>query len=202
MPTKQIVMVVDDDDMVRRLCCEFLEIAGFQVLEAQDGKDAKAKFPSDGVSLLVSDVVMPGGTGPALANDLLARCPEMRVLYISGTSPDDEILKRHVRELGCGFLAKPFAPTELLARVRELLNRDLRRQTSYRGPRDRSALRRSWTCAPVSAQAYTWKDFESIRKRRKECWRELQSACQRSTVLRHQAEQISASLREMFEPSR
>jgi DNA-binding NtrC family response regulator len=134
-------MVVDDDEMVRGLCCQLLESAGFRVLEAEDARQARAKFPSKGVSLLVSDVVMPGTSGPALAKDLLTRCPAMRVLYMSGTSPTDELLNHHLRELGCGFLPKPFGPTELLARVHELLHSDLRRETSYRGPRDRSALR-------------------------------------------------------------
>jgi two-component system cell cycle sensor histidine kinase/response regulator CckA len=166
MSEKPVVMVVDDDAMVRGICRQFLEIAGFQVLEAEDGNRAKAIFPPDGVSLLVSDVVMPGMSGPALANDLLSHHPEMKVLYVSGTSPDDEVLKRHVRDLGCGFLAKPFAPTELLARVRQLLNPEGTPQTSYRGPRDRSALRVSRRRAPAaSLMTRRWcalQDFESL----------------------------------------
>ena len=70
--------------------------------------------------LLITDVVMPGMSGPELAEKLLERVPSLRVLFISGFT-GDTLVSRGVVADGLGFLAKPFTATALAARVRELL---------------------------------------------------------------------------------
>ena len=72
------------------------------------------------IDLLVTDVVMPGMGGPALAEQLLRSRPQLKVLYVSGYT-DDEIFRRGVLEQGIPFLQKPFSPDALARKVRETL---------------------------------------------------------------------------------
>ena len=91
------------------------------MVEAANGADAVVV--SDHFDLLVSDVVMPGMSGREVAHTLLATRPKLRILYMSGYT--GEVLERFGDlEWNEDFIAKPFRPDELAAKVREVLNRD------------------------------------------------------------------------------
>jgi len=112
------VLVVEDEDGVRRLVCEILRGAGYLVLEAAGGPDALAlaeRYPEP-IDLLLTDVVMPYMTGPALANGLLATRPKIRVLYMSGYTYDTPVYETVIQGKTT-FIAKPFSRGDLLRAV-------------------------------------------------------------------------------------
>jgi PAS domain S-box-containing protein len=116
------VLVVEDEDPVRRVLTKALVAAGYSVLEARDGLDALAVLERDGgtIDLCVTDVVMPRMSGIELADALRARHREARVLFVSGHVD----VGASVRPLpsSAAFLQKPFRPTMLLRKVREVLD--------------------------------------------------------------------------------
>jgi len=92
-----------------------------QVVEAESASRALAIFkdrPGD-FDVVVSDVVMPGMSGPALIDQLLPLRPNLKVLYMSGYA-NDALVNHSVAERGFVFLQKPFAPLELVSKVRQL----------------------------------------------------------------------------------
>jgi PAS domain S-box-containing protein len=117
------ILLVEDSEALRKLTQSFLESHGFRVLIAQDGAEAllvEAQHPGK-IDLLLTDVVMPGMNGRALAEKLLPRQPGLRVLYISGYT--DSFVARHgVLEEGTALLHKPFTEEVLIKRVREVLD--------------------------------------------------------------------------------
>ena len=118
----QTVLVVEDQPEVRQLACELLEGHGYRVLEAADGGDALRqveRWPGV-IDLALTDVVMPGMSGPEFAARLKLVRPDVRILYMSGYA-EDAIVHRGVIEPGIAFLAKPFEPEELAAKVREAI---------------------------------------------------------------------------------
>ena len=116
------VLVVDDEVMARKLFRHVLESLGLKVLEAGNGAEAEALLlATDGIKLLVTDVLMPIMDGLTLVEKLLPKRPELRVLYVSGSARGNPKLEEHIRERGCHFLEKPFESAALIARVRDLL---------------------------------------------------------------------------------
>ena len=118
----ETVLLVEDEDMVRRMTREVLEGAGYRVLEASSGFEALRVSAGHGgrLDLLLTDVVMPGMSGRELAERLAPVRPGMKVLYMSGHT-DDAIFHHGVTQAGTGFLQKPFTPDALERRVRDLL---------------------------------------------------------------------------------
>jgi two-component system, cell cycle sensor histidine kinase and response regulator CckA len=118
----ETILVAEDEDGVRSLTREVLEKYGYTVLEAANGEEAlKVAEAHDGpLDLLLSDVVMPRMGGPELAQALLAKRPSVKVLYMSGYT-DHPMVRRGVVNAGVAFLQKPFTPTVLVSRVREVL---------------------------------------------------------------------------------
>jgi CheY-like chemotaxis protein len=121
------ILLVEDEDSVRRLMHRYLEEEGYALLEAANGKAAQeiADSYQRPIHVLVTDVVMPGVTGPELAQKLAPRRPDMKVLFVSGYRHDTlehQGLLRHEVNL----LAKPFPGPELVRRVRVLLGRGAR----------------------------------------------------------------------------
>ena len=113
------VMVVEDNDALRELVVETLRDAGYRVIEAHDGRSALTLFtrqtpPPD---LVVSDIMMPRLDGFALADELMMRVPETRILLMSGYAGADASARPGREPL----LVKPFTPDALLERVRALL---------------------------------------------------------------------------------
>jgi PAS domain S-box-containing protein len=117
------LLVVEDDPHVREVTVRSLRGGGYDVLVARSGEEALALDAAKArdVRLLVTDVVMPGVDGRALAGDLLRRHPALRVLYVSGY-PQDALAEGGVLERGVELLPKPFTPAALLARVRAVLD--------------------------------------------------------------------------------
>jgi len=118
----ETVLVVEDEPEVREVTQRALRAGGYQVLAAASGDEALALDPAilARVRLLVTDVVMPGLDGRATAEELCRRHPSLRVLYVSGYT-QDVIAQRGVLDAGIQFLAKPFTPAILLARVHAVL---------------------------------------------------------------------------------
>jgi len=122
----ETVMLVEDEHALRALVAQVLRANGYTVLEASTGEDAErvCREFQGGIALLVTDVVMPGMNGPALARQLQASRPRMRVLYMSGYT-ENVLDPEHDLGPGTEFVQKPFAPSLLVHRVRELLDASL-----------------------------------------------------------------------------
>jgi PAS domain S-box-containing protein len=119
----ETLLVVEDDALVRGVTVRVLRSGGYRVLVAGSGREALALPAQElrGARLLITDVVMPGVAGPAMADELRARYPGLRVLFVSGYS-EDAIAHRGAFARGIDFLPKPFSATALLARVRSILD--------------------------------------------------------------------------------
>src|SRR5881396_1278167 len=120
----ETVLVVEDDERVRALARKALEQAGYRVLVAAGGKEALAAAEGhDGpIDLLMTDVVMPEMNGRTLTRRLTQRHPDLKVLYMSGYS-DEDIAQHGVFETGTAFIKKPFTPSVLTKKLREVLDR-------------------------------------------------------------------------------
>jgi two-component system cell cycle sensor histidine kinase/response regulator CckA len=123
----ETILLVEDSEPLRKLTKSFLESHGFQVLVAQHGEEAiRVEASHSGkIHLLVTDVVMPGINGTALAKELSSRQPKMKVLYISGYT-DSFVAVHGVNETDMSLLNKPFTEDELIQRVREILDAEER----------------------------------------------------------------------------
>lgn len=118
----ETILVVEDDEAVRMLTTRILNEAGYRVLESCCGAEALrvCEEYAETIHLLVTDVVMPEIGGRLLAEKLLSRHPEMRVLYVSGYT-DDAVVRHGILQDDVNFLQKPFAPVVLRRKVREVL---------------------------------------------------------------------------------
>jgi CheY-like chemotaxis protein len=119
----ETVLVVEDDPHVRDVTVRALRDGGYRVLVAEGGEAALGVAGADPapIHLLLTDVVMPGMDGRALAERLAARRPAMRVLFMSGYA--ESVIARHgVLAPGVELLAKPFTPAALLGTVRAVLD--------------------------------------------------------------------------------
>ncbi|KAA3611539.1 MAG: response regulator [Planctomycetota bacterium] len=119
------ILVVDDDDLVRRFTQTVLKRAGYQVLPAEDGREALqiSKQFREGIHLVLCDVVMPGDlAGPRLVEDLMLMRPDLGVVFISGFH-ESPVLRRALLRPRTGFLAKPFGGQQLLQKVESALGR-------------------------------------------------------------------------------
>jgi CheY-like chemotaxis protein len=117
------ILLAEDDDSVRKLVREMLELHGFDVLAAANGLEALslAEATSGPIHALVTDVVMPGLNGRQLAAELLRRLPATPVLYMSGY-PDGSMLDFGSLEPGSAFLQKPFRLEALLVELERILD--------------------------------------------------------------------------------
>jgi CheY-like chemotaxis protein len=120
MGGSETVLLAEDEESVRKLVCRVLQAQGYRVLAAASGPEAlELAAKHDGpIPLLLTDVVMPGMSGPVLAETITASRPDVRVLFMSGYADD------HLPALGLDtdLILKPFAPAELLRRTRAALD--------------------------------------------------------------------------------
>jgi two-component system cell cycle sensor histidine kinase/response regulator CckA len=119
----ETILLVDDAGPLRGLTRLLLEGCGYTVLDSGDPEEAIriAGQHQGPLPLLITDVVMPGISGPVLAKKLAAARPETRVLYTSGYA-DDEVAQHGAIEEDSAFLEKPFTRDALVRKVRELLD--------------------------------------------------------------------------------
>ena len=123
MPDARI-LTIEDDAAIRRGIVDALTYAGYEVLEASDGVDALQLMDRHGgpLDLVLTDIIMPGLSGPALVERLLPATPEVKVLYITGYS--EEAIRQHgLLPAGGALLEKPFTAHQLAERVHEALAR-------------------------------------------------------------------------------
>jgi two-component system cell cycle sensor histidine kinase/response regulator CckA len=119
---RQTVLVVDDEQDLRSLVANVLTEFGYKVITASSGTKAmalvaKMDSPPD---LLLTDVVMPGMSGPVLADQLLARFSGARVLFMSGYD-ERQVVQRYVVEKGFALIIKPFQLHNLCAAVKKAI---------------------------------------------------------------------------------
>jgi two-component system, cell cycle sensor histidine kinase and response regulator CckA len=122
----ETILLVEDAESLRKLAQAFLQSHGFRVLVAQDADEAirlEARHSAE-IHLLLTDVIMPGMNGRALAETLQPRHPEMRVLYMSGYT-DSFIAVHGVLDQGKALLNKPFTEECLIKKVREVLDAEV-----------------------------------------------------------------------------
>jgi PAS domain S-box-containing protein len=119
----ETVLLVEDEEALRRAAAEFLSLRGYTVLEARDGLDALSVTKNHGstIHLAVTDVVMPHMSGGQLANELDTLRPETRVLFVSGYA-GQTVLDHKVVNVENNFLQKPFTLTQLAHKVRAVLD--------------------------------------------------------------------------------
>ncbi|MBN9120071.1 MAG: response regulator [Planctomycetes bacterium] len=116
------VLLVEDDERVRRFARIVLESYGYTVLEARHGRDAlQAADQNPPADLLLTDVVMPEMGGRELAEALRVRSPGLRVLYASGYT-DDAAVRHGIVSADDAFLQKPYTPLALARKAREVLD--------------------------------------------------------------------------------
>jgi CheY-like chemotaxis protein len=115
----ETVMIVEDQPATAQITRILLESWGYRVIEAHSGAEALCLFDQkdEEIHLLLTDVLMPGITGPQLADEIHSRCPSLRVVFMSGY-PSDELTGRN-----CSFLPKPFNPASLSKMIRKELDR-------------------------------------------------------------------------------
>jgi two-component system cell cycle sensor histidine kinase/response regulator CckA len=119
----ETILLVEDEEPVRAIVGSILRRQGYRVLPAQHPEEAlvfSERHPGP-IHLLLTDVVMPGMSGPELAKRLLATRPETKVLCMSGYT-DDSVVRHGVLESGVAFIQKPIMPTSLATKIREVLD--------------------------------------------------------------------------------
>ena len=119
----ETVLLIEDDAVVRQLTARILRGQGYKVLVATQANEALelAADHNMRIDLFLSDVVMPGESGPSVIERLSAARPETKVLYVSGY-PGDDLSRRGVDEGSFRFLAKPYSSEQLAQRVRQVLD--------------------------------------------------------------------------------
>ena len=121
----ETVLLVEDDDMVRALVRETLLREGYRILDTNDPTEARrlADHHKGPIQLLITDVVMPKVNGRDLAEQLVRRRRDMKVLYMSGYT-DNAVLNSGILHKDVAFLQKPFTPVTLTEKVREVIEGD------------------------------------------------------------------------------
>ena len=121
----ETILIVEDEEDVRKLAGKILEKQGYRILETFNGDDAlvaceRRKSP---IHLMLADIVMPGMSGSELAKLLIPLYPEIKILYMSGYT-DNAVVRHGVLEKGVNYIQKPFTMEGLARKVREVLDKD------------------------------------------------------------------------------
>jgi two-component system, cell cycle sensor histidine kinase and response regulator CckA len=118
----ETILLVEDTTEVRELIRESLEMGGYKVLAAESSLEAAhvADAHEGAIHLVLSDIVLPGVSGPVLVEQLLSKRPGMKVLFMSGYTADR--IPDKVSQEGFNFIQKPFSPAALAGIVRDVLD--------------------------------------------------------------------------------
>jgi two-component system cell cycle sensor histidine kinase/response regulator CckA len=121
----ETILLVEDDEMVRQLTHQILELSGYIVLEASNPAEALRLHEAykDPIHLMITDIVMPGMSGRELAQQLAQKGHQVKVLFISGYT-DNAIVHHGILDEGTHFLQKPFTPDSLTRKIREILSEE------------------------------------------------------------------------------
>ncbi|MBI5181169.1 MAG: response regulator [Nitrospirae bacterium] len=121
---KETILLAEDELEVRRLVKTVLEEFGYKVIEAVDGDDAINRFKEnkDEIDIVILDVIMPKKNGREAYNELKNIKPDIKTIFISGYT-EDIIKNEDIVENGFNFIAKPVSPTDLLKRIREVMDK-------------------------------------------------------------------------------
>ena len=119
---KETILVVEDQDEVRRYAAAVLKGYGYRVMEAASAGEALLMCEREGarIHLVLTDVVMPFASGPELVTRLAILRPEIKALFMSGYT-DNAVAHHEVLEEGAHFIQKPFSPEELVGKIRSVL---------------------------------------------------------------------------------
>jgi PAS domain S-box-containing protein len=119
----ETLLLAEDDQVIRTLMAGVLTDYGYQVIEAVDGKDALDKITAQlrKIDLLILDVIMPKMSGKEVYDSVKAQGPSPKALFISGYTADS-LNRRGIFEEGVHFIAKPVSPSELLHKIRSILD--------------------------------------------------------------------------------
>jgi PAS domain S-box-containing protein len=119
----ETILLAEDEEIVRNLARQVLEMYGYRVLEAASGKEALfiCEQNKEPIHLLITDVIMPEMGGPELASRVAKLCPETKVLYMSGYT-DSAIVHQGELDESAKFIQKPFTAERLARKVREVLD--------------------------------------------------------------------------------
>jgi two-component system, cell cycle sensor histidine kinase and response regulator CckA len=120
---RETILLVEDEEAVRKITKLTLQSFDYNVLAAENGKDAiqLCEQYTQPIDLLITDVVMPEMGGRQVAEHLAARRPGIKILFISGYT-DDAVVRHGIFTAEVAFLQKPFTPTSLATKVREVLD--------------------------------------------------------------------------------
>jgi CheY-like chemotaxis protein len=113
MPEAETILIVDDNPTVRKVVCAHVESGGYRVLEAASPESALALSRAYAIDAVITDLIMPGGGGAKLVEDLRRGRPALPALFMSGLAG---------AQVQGTFIAKPFSTIELLAALRLLLD--------------------------------------------------------------------------------
>ena len=120
---QETILLVENEPALRELMRRFLEGSGYRVVSAANGDEAIAAGArhSTPIDLLLTDVVMPGMSGFALANRIAELRAETKILYVSGYAGDYEMIKNGLNDSKRPYLLKPFTQNALLQKIVEVL---------------------------------------------------------------------------------
>ena len=122
---KQTILVVEDADGLRELTRRLLQRQGYTVLVAANAEEAVRLCEQQAsIDVLLTDVVMPGASGPELTRQLVERRPSLKVIYMSGYT-EETIVRHGVLNPGIAFLHKPFSSETLGRKIRDVLDQGM-----------------------------------------------------------------------------
>lgn len=137
------ILLVDDDGQIRQLVAKFLRANGFKVSAARDGYEMREVVEHSSVDLVILDVMLPGVSGFDLCREIRAQSQTPIIMLTARGDETDRIVGL---EIGADdYLAKPFNPRELLARINAVLRRSLGPRDSDAGARARKYIFEGWT---------------------------------------------------------